>query len=147
MKKWDYCKYMATIFLQKRGRYLEPADQSSEEIVKKLPATKALKCKFSVVRNLSFHKKGMVLFQTMFDMQEHFDAFDPFRKWLTAKAGFCKIYTAPNGYTLFEAESLAFDSMDDLRFQQVYNAVIDTFIAEFPSISKQQLTEILEFAE
>jgi len=63
------------------------------------------------------------------------------------KAGFFHTTVAPNGYVIYEPESLAWSSMDDLRFQQVYNAVIDTFIKEFPHISKEELEEILTFAE
>jgi len=138
---------MAEIYFRRRGKLLEPADSTSEEVVKKMPHTKIMKCKFTMVRNAAFHRKGFVLLQTLFDMQEHFEQFEPFRKWLVMKAGFFKTIVAPNGYVIYEPESLAWSSMDDLRFQQVYNAVIDTFIAEFSHISKEELEEILTFAE
>jgi len=70
---------MAEIYLRRRGKLLEPADSTSEEVVKKMPPTKIMKCKFTMVRNAAFHRKGFVLLQTLFDMQEHFEQFEPFR--------------------------------------------------------------------
>ena len=138
---------MANIHLIRQGKHLIPADAESEEVIKKIPAGKGLRLKYTMVRNAAFHRKGFSLLQTMFDLQEHFDNFEAFRKWIVCKAGFFKTYTAPNGYTFFEPESLAWSNMDDLRFQKVYNAIIDTFIKEFPHITKEQLNEIMEYAE
>lgn len=138
---------MAEIYLQRIGKTLLPADLESEKLLEHMPQKKIMRVKYNFIRNAAFHRKGFALLQTLFDIQEHFDQFEPFRKWLVAKAGFFKTYTAPNGYVFFEAESLAWGSMDDARFAKVYNAVIDTFLKEFPHITKADLERVLEYAE
>jgi hypothetical protein len=138
---------MAEIYLRKLGKHLIPADTESEELLRKMPADKIMRLKYTMVRNAAFHRKGFSMLQAMFDMQEHFDQFEPFRKWIVMKSGYAKTYAAPNGYTLFEPESLSFGSMDQERFEKVYSAIIDTFLREFPRISKEELDTVLEYAE
>ena len=138
---------MAEIFLKRVGKHLIPTDPDSQTIVSKMPQGKVMRCKYTFMRNAAFHRKGFNMLHQMFDMQEHFEQFEPFRKWLVMKAGFFKVIEAPNGYQIFEPESLSWGSMDNERFEKVYNALIDTFLQEFGhDISREEFEQILEYS-
>jgi len=81
-------------------------------------------------RNIKFHKKAMALFKIGCENSKNVDMpFDSYRKYATIKAGYSKIFHTGKGVYV-EAESLAFDSMDQDRFQKVYNDVLNFIIKD-----------------
>ncbi|GAA0511080.1 DUF1367 family protein [Tatumella terrea] len=91
-----------------------------------------------LTRNPSFHRKVMAFFGFCFQHWcanraglEHMDEqsqFDRFRKDLTILAGFYVQTVRLNGDVRTEAESLAFASMEQERFERVYSALINAAI-------------------
>jgi hypothetical protein len=96
-------------------------------------------------RNVKFHRKLFALFNFLF---EHWEPehgrkrltykgqpieknFDAFRKELTILAGFYVASYDLKGRVQLDAQSLAFDSMDDDTFEKLYKAVIDVAIKHF----------------
>lgn len=138
---------MAEIYLKKYGKTLIPADEQSIEIFNKLPQGKVMRCEYKFPRNYKFHKKYFSMLSVMFDMQEHFTNFEEFRFWLTLKSGYYEMIKAPNGYELFRPKSIAFSKMQNDEFEKLYNDTINTFIREFPHITKLELERVLEYAE
>jgi len=138
---------MAEIYLRRIGKTLLPADRSSEEILDKMPQGKVMRVEDRFPRNYKFHKKFFSMLETMFDMQEHFTEFEAFRYWITMKASWFEVIEAPNGYQLFRPKSIAFSKMDNEEFEKLYNTVIDTFVSEFPHITKSELERVLEYAD
>ncbi|ECZ0011698.1 DUF1367 family protein [Salmonella enterica] len=52
-------------------------------------------------------------------------SFDAFREWVTVQAGFYTEHFYPDGSRGRRAKSIAFASMDETEFQQVYKAVLN----------------------
>jgi hypothetical protein len=96
-------------------------------------------------RNPAFHRKSFALLKMIYDSQEGFTNFDLFREWVTMKAGYVITGQAPNGTTLFMAESLSFESMSQDKFEKWYSSVIDVAIAEY-GLDENLLNNILGFA-
>ena len=138
---------MSDIYLRKHQGYLAAADEKAEEIIAKMKPGQAMKIKYSLPRNYGNHKRFFAFIKVGFDIQDHFTNPEHYRKWLIMKSGYYHIIQAPNGYTIFEADSIAWDSMDEVKFKQVFNRCIDTFIEHWGDrINREQLEAIIEFS-
>ncbi len=115
---------------------LVPANDLEAQAMQPLEKTKGvLKVKVTQSRATLFHRKGMGLFRYLFNLWEPGDFtvdgvpvqkdYESFRESLTIQAGFFKQVFLPGGGFELRAESLAWTNMDNIRFTQVYNAVID----------------------
>jgi hypothetical protein len=83
-----------------------------------------------LVRNYEFHKKFFALLKVGCENSKSIDApLDVYRKYALIKSGYCQIYTTPKG-KFVEADSIAFDKMDEFEFSQVYNRVFDFIIKD-----------------
>ena len=115
------------IYLLNTAHGLVPLYDDDFEEKKKLKIGETYKSKIVRPRNIFFHKKTMALFKIGCDNSKSVTMpFNSYRKYATIKAGYANVYQTPKGLFV-EAESLAFDSMDEDRFQDVYNHVL-TFI-------------------
>lgn len=115
---------------------LVPVDEEAREAISKLKAGQGVRAKIVRVRNIRFHRKGMALFRLAFEVWEParplqyqgMDVeknFERFRKDITILAGFyTPVYNTKNEVRL-EADSLAFASMDEDRFELVFKAVLN----------------------
>ena len=114
---------------------LVAAEQESSELLARLKLGQGVRAKVARVRNLAFHKKAFSLFKLAFDAWEAPEQtykgqpvqkdFDRFRRDLLILAGFFRAVHNVKGEVRLEAESLAFGSMTEDRFAQVYAAVLD----------------------
>ncbi len=64
--------------------------------------------------------------------------FETYRRWVTMRAGFYKVYHTKKG-ELYEAESISFASMDEQTFEEVYSRVLNVIIKDLDS--SQELIE------
>ena len=103
---------MPDIYLRKHGAMLAPGDENAEEIIARLKPGQAIKVKYTIPRNYANHRRFFAFLKITFDIQDHFDNIKHFRKWLIMKSGHYQIIEAPNGYKIFDADSIAFDRMD-----------------------------------
>ena len=137
---------MAEILLEKRYGVMVPADEDSEEIIKELPNGKAMRCKFSLPRNIGNHRRFYAFLKIAFECQEFFDNIHHFRKWLIMKSGHYTTIVTPKGGTIFDADSIAFDKMDETTFRKVFNDCVQAFINTFgPKLPMNKLDEIIRF--
>lgn len=115
---------------------LVPADAECEETIRSFKIGQGVRMKASKCRSLPFHRKAFALFQLAFDIWEppadHLykgepiaKDFDRFRKDVTITAGFYRSVFNLRGEVRLEAESLNWASMDEVRFQQCYRAVLN----------------------
>ncbi len=101
------------------------AYDSDAENMRKVNKFKVYECSISAPRNQSFHRKGMCLFNFIYKYwgkDAGFPSFDIMRKHITKAVGFVDEYKIC-GKWYREAKSLAFASMDDIEFSQLYDAV------------------------
>ena len=115
------------------GGVLIPFDDESADSLHKFKTGELYQIDIKLTRNPAFLRKMMAFFKFCYD---HFDEnsvyefapsaeqFDRFRKDLTILAGFYVETTRLNGDKRLEAESLAFASMTEERFEHCYNALI-----------------------
>ena len=140
---------MAKIFLRK-GRYnfLAAADDSSLEYIKKMKLGQAYSIEIKKERNYENHKRFFAMLNIAFDLTDgQFNTLHGFRKWLLMAAGYATPITGPDKRTYWDVDSISFSSMDEIKFQEVFNACVDIFIQHWgDKISKEKLMEISEFA-
>ena len=138
---------MAEIFLQKAYGVLTPADEAAEEIIAKMHRGQVIKATYSFPRNYENHKRFFAFLKTTFDMQEHFTNIEHYRKWLIMKAGYYQTIKAPNGYTIFDTESIAFHKMDEAKFRELFEDCITAFLSAFgDKITREELEDAISFS-
>ena len=138
---------MPEIYLKKIHGMLAPADENAEEIISKLRHGQAIRVKYSLPRNYENHKRFFAFVKTTFEIQDHFDNIKHYRKWIVMKSGHYSIIVAPNGYQIFDADSIAFDKMDEATFQKVFSDCIDVFLSVWGGrITRDELLRVVEFA-
>lgn len=82
------------------------------------------------IRHGKFHRKHMLLEQTVFDAQERFTDFDRFRDWLKIGAGFVAWVPGAKGGIVPLPKSIAYDKCDQEEYEDFHGAVIDFFLSE-----------------
>ena len=80
-------------------------------------------------RNYQFHKKFFALLNIGWENTDVEMPFDTYRRWVTMRAGFYKVYHTPKG-ELYEPESIAFSNMDDDTFSEVYERVLSIIMKD-----------------
>ena len=86
-----------------------PTDQDEWD---KIPMGAEFGVEYSQRRHYKNHRRFFSFIKSTFDMQEHFDDRDVFRKWLTMKAGYFDAVVKPKNQTIFMPQSIAFEKMD-----------------------------------
>ena len=120
-----------------------PIGDESTELMKSLE-NKEYVISLTTHRNNKFHRLAFSLLNMIFDNQDGFTNFDIFREWITMKAGYVITGVAPNGTTVFMAESLSFESMPQEKFERWYSSVIDVAIKQY-GMDEEMLNRILSF--
>ena len=140
-------KRMPEIYLQKIAGVLAPADEQAEEIIKQMKHGQAIRLKYSFPRNYENHKRFFAFIKTTYDMQDHFNNIHHYRKWMVMKSGHYQIITAPNGYQIFDPDSIAFDKMDEAQFRELFSDCIDVFVGAWGDrITRDQLEQVVGFS-
>ena len=138
---------MTDIYLQKNYGVLVPANEDAEEIIKGMKQGEVIKCPYSFPRNYENHKRFFKFLTITFDMQDHFPNLKNYRKWLVMKSGHFTIITAPNGFQIFDCDSLRFDKMEEPDFRKVFSDCIDVFLGEWGDrISREELERVVGFS-
>ena len=119
--------------IKQPGGLLTPADDYEHEKLVKFKTGEHYEIDIKLARNPAFLRKVMVFFTFCFNhwsgeiVHEYCsesEQFDRFRKDLTILAGFYIQSLRLDGSIRVEAESLAFASMAEERFQECYLALI-----------------------
>ena len=120
---------------------LVPLYNSDMDEKKRLRLGEEYKVEITHPRNYKFHKLFMALVNIAHQNSSLEMPFDTYRRYLIMKAGYFKTYTTPKG-TYYEAESISFASMDQMKFEEVYSRVLDVIISEL-QVSKEEIEEVL----
>ena len=105
------------------GRILPEYSTDYEKLGKIRPDT-TYQVEITQPRNIGFHRRFFALLNLAYSSQNTFNNFDDMRDWLTMKAGFYRRVDTPTG-EIFKPESISFASMDEIKFREVYNRVMD----------------------
>lgn len=113
-----------------------PADDEAKDDLKRFPVGSVARLDVKLMRNGAFFRKWWALVGVGFEYfadscpqhthrgHEVKAEFERFRKDITILAGFCRPVWNVNGEMRLEAESLSWGSMDEKRFEHLYDATI-----------------------
>lgn len=126
---------------------LKPANPEAEEYLSKIGFNDQLTCKITRPRNLMFHKKFFALLGLVFENQELYANRESFRKEIIMRAGFFEKHVHLTGKVSYVAKSMAFDSMDEGQFTELYDKTCAVILKYFwKDMSKAQLEEaVMDF--
>ena len=108
---------------------LVPLYSSDLEEKRKLKIGETYQVEVKRPRNYQFHKKFFALLNIGWENTDVEMPFDTYRRWVTIRAGFYKVYHTPKG-ELYEPESIAFSNMDEDTFSEVYERVLSIILKD-----------------
>nr|WP_315249239.1 DUF1367 family protein [uncultured Duganella sp.] len=130
---------MTDIVLMKVSNILVPHDEAAAAFIQKMKAGELTHADFKRVRNYKFHKKYFALLDFAFEQWEPRDGLtyqgmpvaknkERFRKDLIILAGFYESTVNLRSEVRLEAKSISFGLMDEMEFEQLYNATVDVVL-------------------
>ena len=122
---------------------LVPAFDTDHETFKKMSVGDVMEMEWKKPRNPLFHRKYFALIRCVFQNTERFHNQNVCRLWLQMKAGFVD-YVENDGELTAIPKSIAFHSMDELKFEQLYNGVLDVVINEL-NFPNELIDELAKF--
>lgn len=146
---------MKISFIKEPGGVFRAATDNDFEKTTKFKTGELYEADIKLTRNPKFLRKVMVFFRFCFD---HWDGnkvheycseteqLERFRKDLTILAGFYVQTVRIDGSLRTEAESLAFSSMSEERFQECYSALINAAMKHiFKTYDENTLNQLRSF--
>ena len=117
---------------------LQPQYSDDVDEKKKLIIGKEYMVEIKKARNPQFHKKAFALFKIGCENSKSVDMpLKSYYKYAIAQAGFYTSYKTKKGVYV-EPDSIAFENMDDIEFQEVYSKVLD-FIIQDTGATKEDI--------
>lgn len=129
--------------LPSAGPILAPVDQDGVDALRKMKDDQIVRVDVKRSRSWQQHKKFFARNKVAFDNQvTDFATPEALRKALFIKAGYYELLPMLGGGVTPVAESMAFDSMSQDRFNEVYNTVGD-LICEYvmPGTTREELEQ------
>ena len=146
---------MTDIVLMKVSNILVPHDEAAAAFIQKMKAGELTHADFKRVRNYKFHKKYFALLDFAFEQWEPCDGLtyqgmpvaknkERFRKDLIILAGFYESTVNLRSEVRLEAKSISFGLMDEVEFEQLYNATVDVVLRRILTrYTRQDLDEVI----
>lgn len=127
------------IYLYNTPQGLKPCYDDDFDNKKKLKLGETYKAKITLARNMEFHKKYFALIRTAWEyvhekyQRELFkNNIEIFRKSIEVASGHCEVLFNPKIKDYVDVpKSIAFDKMDNIEFQELYDKVKDVLFATF----------------
>ena len=142
------------IVLKKLAGVLAPINEVEAVKLKSFKVGEGVRCKVTRIRNYEFLKKYFALLNLAYDYWEppqNFVGeknFERFRKDVIILAGFYSQYVRVDGSTRIEPKSIAFGSMSEDEFADLYTKTIDAIVKHvLPQFSGDELREIARAIE
>ena len=107
------------------------AYESDYEKAKKIKVGEEYQCDIKQPRNQRFHRKFFSLVNMVYQNQDIFINIDHLREELTKHAGFYDTYINHKGVTCYRAKSIAFNSMSQEDFDELYERFKDSIVDIF----------------
>ena len=126
---------MEAIFIKTTARTLMPATDNDAELLGHIKIGQPTRLTFKRVRNYEFLKKYFALLNFAYDHWEPDEEnligeknFDQFREDIIILSGFYTRCIRLDGSTRVVAKSIAFGSMSEEEFEQLYGKTIDVLV-------------------
>ena len=136
-----------------------PATDEDADLARRFKVGETVRMELRLMRNGQFHRKWFALVKIAYDIwaetmpaQEYHGRdvlpdFDRFRRDLVIMAGFFRPVCNARGELRVEAESIAWGSMTQDRFEKLYSATIDVILTKIIPQRNMTEAELREWAE
>ena len=123
----------------------EPSDENSQKIMKRYKFGELAELENTIKRNLKFHKKFFAVLNLTFQNQDYTDNEKTFRKIVIIEAGYYHWIELVDGSKQKEANSISFENMDDIEFEDLYHHVFKVCLKILGLKSEELEMELLKF--
>jgi len=142
---------MAIFFVVKKDYGFFPVNDNDFEVSKKFVEGEVYRCEIKKPRNIKFHRKFFALLQYVFENQEKYDTAEDLRVEIELKSGSYAEHITTKGKLIYIPKSIAFEKMDNIEFEKLYNKAVDVILKDFiigdtKENIEAQVQEILAFA-
>ena len=101
---------------------------------------------YSKKRSAGNHRRFFAFINKTFDIQDHYENVDIWRKILEMKAGFFDLVITEKGKPLYLPKSISWDKVDEVEFKDLFNKVVNAFLADYGhGLNDIQINEIVSF--
>jgi len=131
---------MKLLLIKQFDNSFKCAYDSDLENLKKFKVGSMVQCDITRPRNLGHHRKFFALLDMVYNNQEKYNNKEHLRKDLTIAAGFYIERKNLKDEYVIEPISISFASMDEDRFSDYYNKVLDCIVQYF-NFDKQSIID------
>ena len=125
---------------------LIPHNPDTQKYIANRKAGDIISAEIKISRNYENHKRFFSFLNATFDMQDHFDTLEHYRRWLTMKCGYYSTIVTPKGGTIFVADSISFDNMPEDEFKKLFSTAIDVFLKELgKGLTEHQVMQAINY--
>jgi hypothetical protein len=128
--------------IKARNQSLKAADAEAEKYLTRIGFGESVSVTIKRPRNPAFHRKFFSLLSLVFENQDRYNDYERFRKEIVMRAGYFDEHVHLTGKVSYVAKSLAYESMDNDEFAEVYDkccAVIQEYF--WPDITAAGIEE------
>lgn len=141
---------MQLYFRKALGGFLEPWDEEALEAMKKVKAGTVLRVEVKRPRNPLHHRKFMALVQLIQESSDRYNSVEDVLVAIKLRTGWYREHVTANGELVYVPKSIAFDAMDQTKFEQFYSQAIDAALDMVPGMVRldmeQAIDRIMAFA-
>lgn len=123
----------------------EPIDENAKKIHKRYKVGEVAEFEHKIKRNIKFNAKYFAVLNLTFQNQDFAVTMDAFRKAVQIHAGYYYWINLIDGTKQKESLSIKFEKMDDLKFEELYNAVFNVCLKILGIKSEELERELLKF--
>ena len=136
---------MKQTFLKKQDT-LAARHQEAEDLWKSIPENGWFQIEYIKKRNYKNHSRWMTFCRVTFDIQDHFEEYEVWRKHLQMLAGHYETCVLPSGDVQYWPSSIAFDQMEEDEFNKMVSAGIQRFITRYAQkMTEEQILNAIGF--
>lgn len=129
---------------------LVPADKVSADELAELPTDAILRCQITRPRNPRHHAKYWALISAIFPHQKAYPTRNQLHKQLKKAVGFTiETVNLMTGEIEYEADSMAWDNLDQKGFEEVYERIVDVILTRvLPGVGRRDLeAQVMDILE
>ena len=135
---------MPKLVLRKHLGSLRPADEQSEDWLRKIANGECIMVEARKSRNIQHHRKLFALLKLVVENIDQPITVDMLLGIIKLRTGYCDVIQTAKGDVALP-KSIAFESMDQTQFSEFYDKAIGFIIQEILPVSRDELeNEILE---
>ena len=135
---------MPKIVLRKHLGSLRPADEQSEDWLRKITNGEYIMVEARKPRNIQHHRKLFALLNLVCENIDQPMTTEMLLGIIKLRTGYCDVMQTAKGEVALP-KSIAFESMDQMQFSKFYDAAVRFIIEEILPVSRAELeNEVLE---